>query len=164
MFCFVPFFTDVAWRQCFAQDHFYFSVQPKSQTIQEGGSVTLECNVSDTRAISFSWTLSGQTLRNTTRRYQNGSHLHITRADRGRDSGEFKCIATNVSTGFTVASLAATLNILCKCCVTYLLSWNKLFYLFDRPAIWMFYWSICFISKCVERFEFMGGKLWLQDW
>lgn len=37
--------------------------------------------------------------------------MYITRADRERDSGEFRCIATNLTTGFSLTSLTATLNI-----------------------------------------------------
>jgi PTK7 protein tyrosine kinase 7 len=79
-----------------------------------GTNVTLECEVSNEVDISYYWQLNGVRLVNTTRRYQQGSHLHITRADRIRDFGEFTCIAMNASNGFSLTSVAASLNILCE--------------------------------------------------
>jgi hypothetical protein len=99
---------------CGAQETFYFSRNPHNVDVVAGSSVTLECEVSNEVDITYYWQLNGVRLVNTTRRYQRGSHLHITRADRIRDFGEFTCIAMNVSNGFSLASVAASLNILCE--------------------------------------------------
>ncbi|RZC36065.1 hypothetical protein BDFB_008866, partial [Asbolus verrucosus] len=54
-------------------------------------------------------------IANTTRRYQQGSNLHITRADRERDSGQFTCIADDSTpSGSSITSSGASLNIQCE--------------------------------------------------
>ncbi|XP_022240564.1 inactive tyrosine-protein kinase 7-like [Limulus polyphemus] len=93
------------------QDSFYFNPHPKSRTVFSGQSVTLHCNVSNTQHIVFYWTLDNNPVANGTRRFQKGSNLHITRVDRHKDTGEFKCIATNVTTGISLASQGAQLDI-----------------------------------------------------
>uniref|UniRef100_T1JFK3 Ig-like domain-containing protein n=1 Tax=Strigamia maritima TaxID=126957 RepID=T1JFK3_STRMM len=97
-----------------AQDNFYFNVQPKDASVISGQSTILECNVSNTKQIIFYWTLNGDTVANTTRRYQDGSNLRITRVNREKDLGEFKCIAMNSSTGFSLFSSGASLNVMCE--------------------------------------------------
>ncbi|KAJ4442117.1 hypothetical protein ANN_11983 [Periplaneta americana] len=97
---------------CRAQDNFYFSRNPANTDVVAGSGVTLQCEVSNATGIAYYWQLNGQSIGNTTRRYQRGSNLHITRADRVRDGGQFTCIAMNVSTGFSITSMAASLNIL----------------------------------------------------
>ncbi|XP_021932261.1 inactive tyrosine-protein kinase 7-like isoform X2 [Zootermopsis nevadensis] len=97
---------------CGAQETFYFSRNPVNADVVAGSNVTLECEVSNEADITYYWQLNGVRLVNTTRRYQRGSHLHITRADRILDFGEFTCIAMNVSNGFSLTSVAASLNIL----------------------------------------------------
>ena len=82
--------------------------------VREGGSVDLECMVSNTSFIRFYWQLDGETVDNSSRRFQRGSDLHITRVDRRLDGGHFTCIAMNVTTGFSLTSLAASLNIQCE--------------------------------------------------
>lgn len=62
----------------------------------------------------------GSKITNTTRRYQKGSNLHITRVDRERDSGQFTCIAQDQNESITSSS--ASLNIRCEytftlCCI-----------------------------------------------
>jgi hypothetical protein len=104
--------TFTGW--CGAQETFYFSRNPVNADVVAGSNVTLECEVSNEVDITYYWQLNGIRLVNTTRRYQRGSHLHITRADRIRDFGEFTCIAMNVSNGFSLTSVAASLNILCE--------------------------------------------------
>lgn len=100
------------------QDDFYFRKWPVSPqgTIRAGQSVELECRVSTEDRISISWTLNGELLTNSSRRYQNAvtGDLIIRRADHRLDSGSFACTATNVSSGFSIASQPATLNIQCK--------------------------------------------------
>ncbi|XP_035226737.1 inactive tyrosine-protein kinase 7-like isoform X2 [Stegodyphus dumicola] len=102
------FFLVVAY----GQDSYYFQPHPQDQDVRKGQSVTLECGVSNSRHVVFYWTLNGDPVANTSRRYQDGSNLHITRVDPSKDLGEFKCIATNVTTGISLASQGAQLNIL----------------------------------------------------
>ncbi|KAF4519301.1 hypothetical protein B566_EDAN005240 [Ephemera danica] len=75
----------------------------------------MKCLVSAERGVAYYWQLNGRPLTNTTRRHQRGPDLYITRADRERDTGEFTCIALNVTSGFSVTSQRATLSIQCKC-------------------------------------------------
>ncbi|XP_068084846.1 inactive tyrosine-protein kinase 7 [Anabrus simplex] len=96
---------------CTAQDQFFFARYPQATTVVEGQSVTLHCETSRRSGLSYYWQMDGQVLPNTTRRHQRGSNLHITRVDREQDSGEFTCIARNVSTGFSLTSVAAALDI-----------------------------------------------------
>jgi hypothetical protein len=110
--CLVSMTSPAGW--CLAQETFYFSRNPGNADVVAGCNVTLECEVSNEADITYYWQLNGVRLVNTTRRYQRGSHLHITRADRIRDFGEFTCIAMNVSNGFSLTSVAASLNILCE--------------------------------------------------
>lgn len=97
------------------QDDFYFRKWPVSPQgiIRTGQSVELECRVSAEDRISISWTLNGEQLINSSRRYQNATtgDLTIRRADHRFDSGDFACTATNVSSGFSIASQPATLMI-----------------------------------------------------
>jgi PTK7 protein tyrosine kinase 7 len=97
-----------------AQDNFYFSVKPESQDVIESEKVILRCDVSNRKLIVFHWTLDDKQLLNTSRRYQEGSNLMLTRVNRGEDVGSFRCIATNDSTGYSLKSKEAVLNILCK--------------------------------------------------
>ena len=100
------------------QDDFYFRKWPVSPQgiIRTGQSLELECRVSAEDRISISWTLNGELLINSSRRYQNSTtgDLVIRRADHRLDSGDFACTATNVSSGFSIASQPATLMIHCK--------------------------------------------------
>ncbi|KAK8786259.1 hypothetical protein V5799_023966 [Amblyomma americanum] len=94
------------------QDSFYFSPQPADVRVRKGESATLRCGVSSGDRVVFHWTLDGEPVRNTTRRFQQGSDLRLTRVDPSLDMGEFRCIATNTSSGFSLASQGAQLNIL----------------------------------------------------
>ncbi|XP_063227084.1 inactive tyrosine-protein kinase 7-like [Bacillus rossius redtenbacheri] len=97
-----------------AQDKFYFSKNPRDASVAEGRPATLRCEVSSGSGIEYYWALNGEPVPNTTRRHQVGPDLVITRADRARDSGEFACIARNASTGFSLTSLAASLDVQCE--------------------------------------------------
>jgi hypothetical protein len=100
------------------QDDFYFRKWPVSPQgiIRTGQSLELECRVSAEDRISISWTLNGELLINSSRRYQNSTtgDLVIRRVDHRLDSGEFACTATNISSGFSIASHPANLTIHCK--------------------------------------------------
>jgi hypothetical protein len=96
------------------QDSFYFDPAPVDQDAVEGEEVRLRCDVSNRDRISFYWAVNMRPVANTSRRYQDGSDLLIVAADRTLDSGGFRCIATNVTTGIALRSNEAKLNILCK--------------------------------------------------
>ena len=96
------------------QDSFFFDPAPVTQNVVEGQDVTLRCDVSNRKHIIFYWTSEGRQLQNTTRRFQIGSDLRIMRVSREDDGGSFRCIATNVTTGVSLSSLEARLNIYCE--------------------------------------------------
>ncbi|CAL1542560.1 unnamed protein product, partial [Lymnaea stagnalis] len=97
-----------------AQDTFYFNVKPQNKDAVEGSETRLYCDVSDRRHIYFQWTQGGRPIVNTTRKYQEDSNLRILRVLRGEDEGPFQCVATNLTTGFSLQSQEASLNILCE--------------------------------------------------
>ncbi|XP_059479817.1 inactive tyrosine-protein kinase 7-like [Neocloeon triangulifer] len=95
------------------EDRFYFSINPEPVTsVVSGRPVTLRCKASAEAGLAYYWQLNNRPLTNTTRRFQKGPDLHITRVDRERDAGEFTCIASNNTSGFSLTSQSATLNIL----------------------------------------------------
>ena len=96
------------------QDNFFFDPAPTSQNVVEGQEVLLRCDVSNRKHIIFYWTIDGREVQNTSRRFQIGSDLNIRRVSRDDDGGSFRCIATNVTTGVSLSSLEARLNIYCK--------------------------------------------------
>ncbi|KAL8559623.1 hypothetical protein ACOMHN_008334 [Nucella lapillus] len=95
-------------------DTFYFSVMPRDQDVVEGSETRIACDVSDRRHIFFQWTQDGRPVRNTTRRFQEDSHLRILRVLREEDVGLFQCTATNATTRFSLQSNEAKLNIQCE--------------------------------------------------
>ncbi|XP_014785291.1 inactive tyrosine-protein kinase 7 [Octopus bimaculoides] len=95
----------------FGEDSFYFSTMPKSQDVVEGSDLTIKCDVSDRQHIVFQWMFRGKILANTSRRFQDNSNLRILRVSQEDDDGPFTCIATNVTTGFSLQSSNARLNI-----------------------------------------------------
>ncbi|ELT99486.1 hypothetical protein CAPTEDRAFT_196179 [Capitella teleta] len=102
------------------QDNFYFDPAPMNTDVVEGEEVRLRCDVSNRKMISFYWTLNGRRLSNDSRRYQDDSDLRILRVDRDRDLGSYRCIATNVTTGISVTSTEAKLNMhLVFVCLTF---------------------------------------------
>ncbi|XP_076442608.1 inactive tyrosine-protein kinase 7-like [Babylonia areolata] len=92
-------------------DTFYFSVMPRDQDVVEGRETRIACDVSDRRHIFFQWTQDGRPVRNSTRRFQEDSHLRILRVLRTEDAGLFQCTATNATTRFSLQSNEAKLNI-----------------------------------------------------
>ncbi|VDI15210.1 inactive tyrosine-protein kinase 7-like [Mytilus galloprovincialis] len=96
---------------CYAQDTFYFSQTPKDKSVVEGTETVLLCDVNNRRHIIFDWIQSGKPVTNTSRRFQEGSYLRILRVTRDEDAGPFQCIATNITSGFSLQSREATLNI-----------------------------------------------------
>lgn len=88
-----------------------FTKEPKSQDALHGRSAMLRCEVSDPADVGYSWTLDGELLTDSERRFQEGSNLKFTSIDRSLDSGSFQCVATNAATGETLTSAAAAFNI-----------------------------------------------------
>ncbi|XP_029637043.1 inactive tyrosine-protein kinase 7 isoform X1 [Octopus sinensis] len=84
---------------------------PKSQDVVEGSDLTIKCDVSDRQHIVFQWMFRSKILSNTSRRFQDNSNLRILRVSQEDDNGPFTCIATNVTTGFSLQSSNARLNI-----------------------------------------------------
>ena len=89
-------------------------MKPHDQSVVEGTEQTLFCDVSNRRHISFEWIHNGEPVTNTSRRFQEGRNLRILRITREEDSGTFQCIATNVTTFFSLQSGEAHLDIQCK--------------------------------------------------
>ena len=81
--------------------------------MNSGRPVTFSCEVSHKNIITY-WTLDNIRLANTTRRYQIGTNLHITRADRVRDEGEYRCVAENKTSGNSIVTTPAKLEVRCK--------------------------------------------------
>lgn len=96
---------------CYGQDTFYFSKKPQDKSVVEGTETILLCDVNSRRHIVFEWIQSGKPVTNTSRRFQEGSFLRILRVTREEDTGPFQCIATNVTSGFSLQSGEATLDI-----------------------------------------------------
>lgn len=65
--------------------------------------------------LKISIIFAGLKIRNTTRRYQTGNDLLITRLDRERDSGQFTCIAEDLTgRSASITSSPASIDIQCK--------------------------------------------------
>lgn len=96
------------------QDNFYFDPAPIDAEVTEGNEARLRCDVSNRKHITFYWTLNDKPVVNTSRRFQEDSDLRILRVNREEDVGSFRCIATNVTTGVSLRSIEARLNIFCK--------------------------------------------------
>lgn len=111
---FYLFIFSGALEVCCGQDTFYFNLKPVDQVVAEGTELTLLCDVSNRRHIQFQWIHNSRLITNTSRRFQDGSNLKILRVTRQDDAGTFQCIATNVTTGFSLLSEEATLEIQCK--------------------------------------------------
>ncbi|XP_045463115.1 tyrosine-protein kinase-like otk [Harmonia axyridis] len=95
---------------CHCADDLYFTKSPQNVEVVQGKPVTLACEVAPPEGVRYYWELNGSSLENTTRRYQRGSDLHITRVDRERDSGQFTCVAVDPN-GISITSSSASLNI-----------------------------------------------------
>ena len=110
--CFTLCLFTVA-TQTLSQD-LYFDPSPLDQDAVEGSDVTLNCDVSNRQHIVFRWELNGRKVQNDSRRFQQDSDLRIVDVRGADDAGVYLCIATNVTTGISVRSQGATLNVLCK--------------------------------------------------
>ncbi|XP_054708800.1 inactive tyrosine-protein kinase 7-like [Uloborus diversus] len=110
--CLIASFICIALNVIADQDTLFFNPQPEDITAVEGYNATLKCGASSKRNITFYWTLDGARLENDTRRHMVGSNLYISRVSPLYDIGEFKCVATNVTTGRSIISRGAQINIL----------------------------------------------------
>ena len=113
--CLMPCCCVSVLATCRAQDTFYFSTKPADMDVVDGTETRLRCDVSNRRHIVFQWVQHGRPVHNSTRRFQEDSNLRILRVSRDEDQGPFQCVATNVTTGFSLQSFEARLNIQCKC-------------------------------------------------
>ncbi|CAG9864509.1 unnamed protein product [Phyllotreta striolata] len=103
----------VLWRltlKAESKDDPYFVKTPKDVDVILGRPVNLPCEVTPDDGVSYYWELNGSKLANTTRRYQQGGDLRITRVDRERDAGQFTCIAVDEART-AITSSPATINI-----------------------------------------------------
>ncbi|XP_067142021.1 inactive tyrosine-protein kinase 7-like isoform X1 [Centruroides vittatus] len=108
--CFILVY--VVLVDCITLDGLQFDPVPRDVTVFKGENAVLECGVTRRHHITIYWTLNGETIENNTRRYQEDTNLRIRRVDPQHDLGEFKCIAMNVTSGVSLASPPAQLNIL----------------------------------------------------
>ncbi|CAH1997497.1 unnamed protein product [Acanthoscelides obtectus] len=98
-----------------AKEDPFFSKSPKDVEVVLGQSATLPCEVTPNIGIAYYWELNGSKISDTTRRYQQGGDLYITRVDRERDAGQFRCVAEKVGGGMPpIVSSPATINIQCE--------------------------------------------------
>lgn len=112
-------------------DTLFFSPQPEDVTAMEGSNATLRCGVSKKQNVTFYWTQDRTRIENDTRRFMMGSDLYINRISPLFHLGEFRCIATNTTSGRSIVSRGAQINILCKYfffqrIITFLMSRNRL--------------------------------------
>lgn len=101
-------------RATYCEDDFYFEISPESRSVKSGEHLQLQCRVSNDQHIMYTWTLNGGNIYNTSRRFQHSNNLTILRTDPFLDSGTISCIATNTTSGFSITSLPAKLNIQCN--------------------------------------------------
>uniref|UniRef100_A0A3Q2E1I3 Ig-like domain-containing protein n=1 Tax=Cyprinodon variegatus TaxID=28743 RepID=A0A3Q2E1I3_CYPVA len=93
---------------------FQFTKEPKSQDALHGRSAMLRCEVSDPANITYIWFKDDSRLKNTERRFQEGSNLKFISVDRQLDAGNFSCRASNSATGELLLSTTASFNIKCE--------------------------------------------------
>ncbi|MEQ2215133.1 hypothetical protein XENOCAPTIV_027969 [Xenoophorus captivus] len=92
-----------------------FTKEPKSQDALHGRSAMLRCEVSNPANITYRWYKDNELLKNTERRFQEGSNLKFTAVDRQLDAGNFSCQAQNSASGELKISTKASFNIKCEC-------------------------------------------------
>ncbi|RXN21778.1 inactive tyrosine- kinase 7-like protein [Labeo rohita] len=89
----------------------HFSEEPQSQDALHGRSAILRCERSGPEDMRYWWTQDGRRVEDSERRFQEGSNLKFTAVDRHADTGNFQCVASSSSTGETVRSANASINI-----------------------------------------------------
>uniref|UniRef100_A0A671NQ10 Inactive tyrosine-protein kinase 7-like n=1 Tax=Sinocyclocheilus anshuiensis TaxID=1608454 RepID=A0A671NQ10_9TELE len=88
-----------------------FSEEPQSQDALHGRSAILRCELSGPEDMRIWWTQDGRRVQDSNHRFQEGSNLKFTAVDRHADTGSFQCVASSSSTGETVTSANASINI-----------------------------------------------------
>ncbi|XP_022705488.1 uncharacterized protein LOC111269867 [Varroa jacobsoni] len=94
------------------EDDFSFAPPPQSVSVQAGHGTLLQCGVTDNTSIEIHWTRGGEPVVESVRRRMEGTNLRFVRVEPEFDTGEFQCIATNTSSGFTISSDPVSINIL----------------------------------------------------
>ncbi|XP_043110725.1 inactive tyrosine-protein kinase 7 [Puntigrus tetrazona] len=89
----------------------HFSEEPQSQDALHGRSAILRCELSGPQDMLFWWTQDGRRVQDSNRRFQEGSNLKFTAVDRHEDVGSFQCVASSSSTGESLTSANASINI-----------------------------------------------------
>ncbi|KAJ8361439.1 hypothetical protein SKAU_G00179640 [Synaphobranchus kaupii] len=95
---------------CVQAASLYFTKEPKSQDALHGRSAMLRCEVSEPAGVTYSWLHDGEAVRDSDRRFQEGSNLKFTAVDRQHDGGNFQCVASTAS-GKEARSSNASFNI-----------------------------------------------------
>lgn len=88
-----------------------FTKEPKSQDALHGRSAMLRCEVSNPANVTYRWYKGNERLKDTERRFQEGSNLKFIAVDRQLDAGSFSCQVLNYATGETQTSTSASFNI-----------------------------------------------------
>uniref|UniRef100_A0A672LGZ6 Protein tyrosine kinase 7 (inactive) n=1 Tax=Sinocyclocheilus grahami TaxID=75366 RepID=A0A672LGZ6_SINGR len=103
--------TSLSQPDLFPASSLQFSEEPQSQDALHGRSAILRCELSGPEDMRFWWTQDGRRVQDSNRRFQEGSNLKFTAVDRHADTGSFQCVASSSSTGETVTSANASINI-----------------------------------------------------
>lgn len=91
-----------------------FIKEPSSQDALQGRRALLRCEVEAPGPVQVTWLLNGVPVRDTERRFAQGSSLSFAAVDRLQDSGAFQCVARDNVTGEEARSTNASFNIKCE--------------------------------------------------
>uniref|UniRef100_A0A8C9E781 Protein tyrosine kinase 7 (inactive) n=1 Tax=Phocoena sinus TaxID=42100 RepID=A0A8C9E781_PHOSS len=94
-----------------AQATIVFIKEPSSQDALQGRRALLRCEVEAPGPVHVYWLLDGAPVRDTERRFAQGSSLSFAAVDRLQDSGAFQCVARDDATGEEAHSANASFNI-----------------------------------------------------
>lgn len=97
-----------------AQAAIVFIKEPSSQDALQGRRALLRCEVEAPGPVHVYWLLDGAPVRDTERRFAQGSSLTFAAVDRLQDSGAFQCVARDNATGEEAHSANASFNIKCE--------------------------------------------------
>uniref|UniRef100_A0A8C9CDW7 Protein tyrosine kinase 7 (inactive) n=1 Tax=Phocoena sinus TaxID=42100 RepID=A0A8C9CDW7_PHOSS len=97
-----------------AQATIVFIKEPSSQDALQGRRALLRCEVEAPGPVHVYWLLDGAPVRDTERRFAQGSSLSFAAVDRLQDSGAFQCVARDDATGEEAHSANASFNIKCE--------------------------------------------------
>lgn len=97
-----------------AQAALVFIKEPSSQDALQGRRALLRCEVEAPGPVHVYWLLDGAPVRDTERRFAQGSSLSFAAVDRLQDSGAFQCVARDNTTGEEARSANASFNIKCE--------------------------------------------------